>query len=35
MEAYFVIGGLAIMSLAVVLYTNIVDRKQQQTLAHN
>ena len=28
METYLVIGGLAVISLAIVLYTYIADRKQ-------
>jgi hypothetical protein len=36
MEAYLVIGGLAVISFAIVLYTHIVDRKQQtHTRTHN
>jgi len=31
MEAYLVIAGLALMSLGIVLYTHIVDRKATQT----
>jgi len=32
MEAFLVIGGLAVISLAIVLYTYIADKKN--TLAH-
>jgi len=34
MEAYLVIGGLAVISLAIVLYTYTADRKHHSTPAH-